>query len=194
MTHLVVLALVLTVAVSGCRKRVQNPTPLPNGGRGAQVGNPGDGGPIDLGDSAKDKTSTTDLNNGSPSNPAGSHEGWPQDREVLKAYTVYFDFDRSAIPSGEASKVTSVADYLKTNGRNAVLVEGHCDERGTEGYNVALGERRALAIREELIRAGVDPKRVDTVTFGKDRPAVNGHDEASWSKNRRGEFILLSPP
>jgi peptidoglycan-associated lipoprotein len=75
-----------------------------------------------------------------------------------------------------------------------VEVDGHCDERGTEEYNRALGERRALALREELISLGVDPNRIDTVSYGKDRPAETGHDEAAWRKNRRGEFLLETPP
>ena len=70
----------------------------------------------------------------------------------------------------------------------------HSDERGTEEYNRSLAERRALALREELIRFGIDPTRVDTITYGEDRPAAIGHSEQSWGKNRRGEFVLLTPP
>jgi peptidoglycan-associated lipoprotein len=73
------------------------------------------------------------------------------------------------------------------------LIEGHCDERGTEGYNQALGERRALAIRELLVKTGVDAQHVFTKSLGKDLPALTGHDEAAWSKNRRGEFVLVLP-
>ena len=80
------------------------------------------------------------------------------------------------------------------NTADAVRVEGNCDERGTEEYNRALGERRALALREELVRLGVDPSRVDTVSYGEDKPVDPGHDESAWRKNRRGDFILLSPP
>ena len=72
-------------------------------------------------------------------------------------------------------------------------VEGHCDERGTEEYNRSLGERRALALRELLVAAGVSADRVHTLSFGKDKPVETGHNEAAWSKNRRGEFILVLP-
>jgi peptidoglycan-associated lipoprotein len=90
--------------------------------------------------------------------------------------------------------VTAVADHLKANATAAVEVDGHCDERGTEEYNRALGERRALAVREELILMGVDGQRVVTKSFGEDRPIDPGHDESAWKKNRRAEFILLTPP
>ncbi|MFM8357398.1 MAG: OmpA family protein, partial [Verrucomicrobiota bacterium] len=74
-----------------------------------------------------------------------------------------------------------------------MLLEGHCDERGTDGYNLALGERRALSVREELLNLGVESDRLQTITFGESRPADPGHDESAWSKNRRAEFILLNP-
>ena len=76
----------------------------------------------------------------------------------------------------------------------AVLVEGNCDERGTEEYNRSLGERRALAGREYLIKLGIDADRVDTITYGEDRPADPGHNEAAWAKNRRDDFVVLTAP
>ena len=114
---------------------------------------------------------------------------------MFKANTVSFAYDSSAIRSGEKAKIAAVADHLKGNSADAVRVEGNCDERGTEEYNRSLGERRALAVREELIRLGIDPGRVETKSWGEDNPANDhGHDEAAWQKNRRGDFILLSPP
>jgi len=122
------------------------------------------------------------------------HVGWKEDADTFKGSTVHFDFDSSSIKKGEKSKVSSVADFLKSNASAAVRAEGHCDERGTEEYNRSLGERRALALREELIRDGVTPERVDTISYGEDRPIDPGHNEAAWKQNRRGEFILLTPP
>ena len=119
---------------------------------------------------------------------------WIRDTETLKSDTVYFDFDSSVLKTAEKPKVSAVADYLKANSAAAVKVEGNCDERGTEEYNRSLGERRALAVREELIRLGVDPTRVDTISYGKDKPAVPGHDEAAWKQNRRDDFVVLTPP
>jgi peptidoglycan-associated lipoprotein len=113
---------------------------------------------------------------------------------MFKSDTVHFAFDSSVIRPEENSKVANVANYLKANSANAVKVEGHCDERGTEEYNRALGERRALALREMLVGLGIEPDRVDTLSYGKDRPEDPGHDESAWRVNRRGVFVLLSPP
>ncbi len=193
LTHLVVLAIVLTIVGTGCRKKPQNVTPLP-GARTALPTNPGSGDPLADGSATGDKKpGSTEIPGSNPFGTPG-HDGWLQNAEALKSYTVYFDFDRSAVKSTEASKVKSVAEYLQNNKAQAVRVDGHCDERGTEEYNRALGERRALAIRDELIKLGIDASRVDTMTFGKDKPADPGHDEAAHKKNRRGEFIVLSPP
>ena len=117
-----------------------------------------------------------------------------QDRETLKTDMVHFDYDSAAIRANERSHVDAVVGFMKSAPANvALLVEGHCDERGTEEYNRSLGERRALSIRELLIKSGVDGAHVFTRSFGKDQPAIAGHDETSWSKNRRGEFILVLP-
>jgi peptidoglycan-associated lipoprotein len=117
-----------------------------------------------------------------------------RDAEIFKADTAYFNFDSSAVKSSDAPKIAAVADHLKANPSQALEVQGHCDERGTEEYNRSLGERRALALRENLVNLGVKADHIITISYGKDRPAEPGHDEAAWSKNRRGEFILLSPP
>ncbi len=116
-----------------------------------------------------------------------------QDRAALAAQTVHFDFDSSVVKANEKSRVDAVAAALKNDSAAKLLIEGHCDERGTEEYNRSLGERRALALRESLTALGVDPMRVKTVSFGEDKPVDPGHDESAYKKNRRGEFILLHP-
>jgi peptidoglycan-associated lipoprotein len=184
--NLLVIALALSFAAAGCRHRPQGVTPLPNAARSG-VSDIGEGTPISPGEGMGAEAT------GIAANPAGSHEGWAEDAQTLQADTVYFDYDSSVVKTSEKSKVAAVADYLKANSASAVKVEGHCDERGTEEYNRALGERRALALREELVSLGVDATRVDTISYGKDRPAVEGHNEAAWSKNRRGAFIVLTP-
>lgn len=198
--NLLVIGLVLTVAASGCRKKPVNTTLLP-GSRPGSVADAGAGGAIKP--AAPMSTDTGVIGGpggpGGPgdahaSNPAGSHDGWIPDAGALKAETVLFDFDSSVIKASEKPKVTAVADYLKANSPKAVRVEGNCDERGTEEYNRSLGERRALAVREELIRLGIDMGRVDTISYGKDKPAVQGHDESAWKQNRRDDFIVLTPP
>jgi peptidoglycan-associated lipoprotein len=195
LTHLLVLALALTVAGSGCKKGPQKTTPLPSGYAGKVPNEPGSGDPL----GSSGKTDGTGVESGKlPGDPTAQgkpgHDGWAEDAATLKADTVYFAFDSSVLRSSDASNVRSVADYLKSNSAKAVRVEGHCDERGTEEYNRSLGERRALAIREELIKLGISGDRVDTISYGKDRPADPGHSDSAHDKNRRGEFILLSPP
>jgi peptidoglycan-associated lipoprotein len=120
-------------------------------------------------------------------------EGMIPDTNYFKAQTVYFDFDSSLIKASERPKINAVGDELKAKPETRLMIDGHCDERGTEEYNRALGERRALAIREALIKYGISPARMSTRSWGEDRPAALGHNEEAWSKNRRGEFILLLP-
>ena len=196
-TNLLVIGLVLCVAASGCRKKPVNVTQLP-GSKTGQVGEPGAGS--GMGETPPVTTETgpgatgtgVTGTEGIPQGPG--HPGWPENAEILRTDTVYFDYDSSVLKAVEKPKVAAVADYLKATSANAVRVEGNCDERGTEEYNRALGERRALAVREELVRLGVDPMRVDTISYGKDRPADTGHDESAWRKNRRDDFIVLTPP
>ena len=120
-------------------------------------------------------------------------ENMLMDREAFAAQTVYFGFDRSEIEPGDTDKVNAVAEALSSNPQNKVLIEGHCDERGTEEYNRALGERRALSIRDILVERGVSADRIRTMTLGEDRPADPSLTESAYRLNRRGEFVLLTP-
>ena len=115
------------------------------------------------------------------------------DREAFAAQTVYFGFDRSEIEPGDTDNVNAVAEALSSSPQNKVLIEGHCDERGTEEYNRALGERRALSIRDILVERGVSADRIRTMTLGEDRPADPSLTESAYRLNRRGEFVLLTP-
>jgi len=186
------LGIILALAGAGCRKTPTPLTVLP----GSRTGQPTDTGYSNAFASTNSNPADTgrDIPVGIASNPPGSHEGWKEDASALKADTVHFDYDSSAVKKSEKSKVTAVADYLKNNATAAVRIEGHCDERGTDEYNRALGERRALALREELARQGVAPTRVDTISYGKDRPVDTGRSDAAHAKNRRGEFIVLTTP
>jgi len=105
---------------------------------------------------------------------------------------VYFDYDSSSVQASQIRGIEAVAAELNRSTTTGVIVEGHCDERGSREYNVSLGERRAQAIRAHLIGAGVDPSRVQTKSLGEEKPVAFGHDEASWSQNRRGEFVFLN--
>ena len=115
------------------------------------------------------------------------------DREKLAAYTVHFKFDSAVVEDREQANVGSVAGVLKADSNAELLIEGNCDERGTGEYNRALGERRALALREALAKIGVDAARIRTISYGKDQPVDPGHNEAAWAKNRRGQFDWCTP-
>jgi peptidoglycan-associated lipoprotein len=188
------IALVATVAATGCKKGPTKITGLP-GQRPGQVG--GDPrGPETVPSmppvTTEDPNSIKAIDNHFATTDFDLSK-YDQDRAALAAYTVHFAFDSSVVKSSDESNVSAVAAALTGDASAKLLIEGHCDERGTEEYNRALGERRALALREALAKANVDPARVRTISFGKDKPAVEGHDEAAYGKNRRGEFILLHP-
>ena len=104
---------------------------------------------------------------------------------------VYFGFDASNLQPSEMSKIEAVATHLKQTGR-VVIVEGNCDERGSNEYNLSLGEIRAIAIRDYLVTLGVNVQSIQTKSYGEEKPAVVGSNEAAWSKNRRGEFAVYA--
>lgn len=102
---------------------------------------------------------------------------------------VYFQYDQNSIVAAEEAKVTEVAQYLLDHPEAGVVIEGYCDERGTDEYNRALGERRAQAALFILLDYGIDQSRIKTNSYGEERPANPGHDESAWSANRRDEFV-----
>jgi peptidoglycan-associated lipoprotein len=104
--------------------------------------------------------------------------------------SVLFAFDSCQVSSGERAKIETVAQHLKQNPAVAVIIEGHCDERGSREYNLALGERRALAIRTYLAGVGIEADRIQTKSMGEESPAALEHSESAWRLNRRGELIL----
>lgn len=120
-------------------------------------------------------------------------EGMVKDPAALAAYSIHFAYDSSAIRKSERSNLQAVANALAGDPSTKLLIEGNCDERGTEEYNRSLGQRRADAAREALAKLGVSPDRIRTLSNGKDQPKATGHDQASWQENRRDDFILLHP-
>ncbi len=112
-------------------------------------------------------------------------------RADLKVENILFDYDSAQINESERAKVESAASILKSNSGVDVIIEGHCDERGSAEYNMALGERRALAVRAALINLGIDGNRIQTRSYGEERPVATGHDESAWRLNRRGEFVFF---
>jgi peptidoglycan-associated lipoprotein len=103
---------------------------------------------------------------------------------------IFFDFDKSTMRDDAKPNLNEDLQWLNANPTEQITIEGHCDERGTAEYNLGLGERRATAIRDYLVAAGIDAKRIKTVSFGKERPFVLGHDEAAWTWNRRAHFVV----
>jgi peptidoglycan-associated lipoprotein len=103
--------------------------------------------------------------------------------------TIYFDFDKYDIRPDDAKALDGDAAWLKTNADNLVLIEGHCDERGTNEYNLALGEKRAKAAMNYLVAQGVQASRITIISYGKERPVCTEKTEACWAKNRRDNFL-----
>jgi len=101
---------------------------------------------------------------------------------------IYFDYDSSDILSSETAALEAKAQWLKANPNSKTTIEGHCDERGTSEYNLALGDRRAARTKSFLEKLGISGTRMETVSYGEEKPAVNGHNEDAWSKNRRAHF------
>ncbi len=145
--------------------------------------------PMDETNTNNDNGAVTDnsVNNGYTGDGIGSEHQGRDGGELAPGVpdTIRFAVDSSAI-EGEAQTILSKhAGFIKQSG-TTVLVEGHCDERGTREYNLALGERRANAIKQYLVSQGVDGSKVDTISYGKERPVAEGSDESSWARNRRG--------
>jgi peptidoglycan-associated lipoprotein len=191
MIYPLAFALAVTLASTGCHNRQVKVTPIP-GSHPGQVGGENGGGTLPSGNPLPPDNGVNGNGN-IPVASSDSFDGMNEDRAALAAYTVHFAFDSATIKSSEQLNLESVAAALKLDASTKLLIEGNCDERGTEEYNRSLGERRALAAREALQKLGIDPMRVRTISYGKDKPADTGHDEAAWGKNRRDEFVLLHP-
>lgn len=110
--------------------------------------------------------------------------------EKGQLFTVYFDFDNYSIRDNDAENLAKNARWLGLNQSVKVIVEGHADERGDEEYNLALGDKRAQSVKRYLNDLGISPSRLDIVSYGEEKPVVDGHDEDAWSKNRRAEFVI----
>jgi len=185
------LALAVAMASTGCKHKPVAVTPIPQNQAMVNDQNPYpqtiqqeppinnlppvNGGPAPI--------ATTDWN------PAD----FVMDRDTLAADTIHFAFDSAVVRDSEQANLQAVASAMQADPNLRLLIEGNCDERGTEEYNRSLGERRALAAREALAKLGIDPMRVHEISYGKDKPADPGHDEEAWTKNRRDDFVLLHP-
>lgn len=204
LVSLLLVGAALSFGFTGCRKGVDKMTNIP----GQRTPAPGDiradpigaGNAIDPGNTGAG-AGTPGVTGFDPTkNPSGiaasgrNFDEMSQNREVFQNDIVYFEFDQSVIKSSETSKLDDIARRMKSEFQGKFLrIEGYCDERGTEEYNRALGDRRALSAREYLAKLGINPEDIQTISFGKDKPADPGQNAAAWAKNRRCEFVLLTP-
>lgn len=185
-----VLALAALLAASGCRE----PQPDPHGRPSAPLGQAdgdGDAGAVDeTGAAPADEAERRDADQWREAEAGADGR---RDEDVLgdRLDPIYFDFDRSAIRPDQQAVMEANARWLRDHPDVRVLVEGHCDERGTREYNLALGDRRANSARQFLISLGIDPSRIDTISYGEERPADPGHNETAWARNRRAEFLVI---
>lgn len=140
--------------------------------------------------SASDHAPITSMDSVDGNAMGGPVPGSQQDLVVNVGDRVFFDYDKYDLKGEARTTVERQAQWLKTYPNLRITVEGHCDERGTREYNLALGEKRAMSVRNYLIGMGVESSRITTVSYGKERPAVLGADDASWAQNRRGVTVV----
>jgi peptidoglycan-associated lipoprotein len=187
--QLLVLAIVLTIAVGACGKKtppVLAPLPPPPAAAAPPVNRPAPAQPAQrvddalpvpqqpISEDAIANRSLDDLNRESPLKPA------------------FFPLDASDLDDTGRAVVNANAETLKKYPAWMITIEGHCDERGTAEYNLALGERRAVGVKTYLVSLGIAPDRIRTVSYGKEFPFDPGHSEDAWSKNRRAHFVITS--
>ncbi|PHR30683.1 MAG: peptidoglycan-associated lipoprotein [Desulfotalea sp.] len=119
--------------------------------------------------------------------PRGTSEG----RTSEGMLPIYYNFDSSDVAGDQVARVEVNAEFSKTNPELAIRIEGNCDARGTNEYNMALGERRALSAKKYLVNLGVEEAKLTTVSYGEERMLLHGHDELSWAQNRRADFVVV---
>ncbi len=174
------------LALAGCQKKPVRPNPSetmlgPNTG-GPNIGNMGGGTPMPVNLGTVDGLTPRDQ----------SWDAAGMNRSALQAQTIYFEFDKSDIKAAEREKLKATKDYLDKNPTHRVLLEGRCDWRGTAEYNLALGDRRALAAKKYLQTLGVKPERIEVLSKGSLEAAKNA-DNATMEKDRRVEIVVLDP-
>ena len=125
-------------------------------------------------------------------NAAASTKELRKDLAAIAGDRVFFDFDSASLSTDAQKQLREMADYIKGHFEKvkSITVEGHCDERGTREYNLALGDRRAVSVKKYLVGLGIDPNMINTISYGKERPADARHNDAAWAKNRRAVVVL----
>jgi peptidoglycan-associated lipoprotein len=192
---LMTLAVAMVIATPACRSRKKPVTPVTTVTDNTAIPDVAPPPPLDT---AQTVTTEPDFVDETP-----REEVFPADIEELNRYVqrqgyirdAFYNYDEATLDDAAQSALTSSANWLK--GREGasyhLLVEGHCDERGTEQYNLALGDRRANSARDYLMTLGVDGSRIRTVSYGEERPFEEGHDDAAMAQNRRAHLVLVRP-
>ena len=146
-------------------------------------------------DSAADIGQGSDIENQGSGSVGDINEGKFEDMYTrctdVEFAPVYFGFDSNVIPQGEFAKADAVVSHLNSKSDRVVVIEGNCDERGSNEYNMTLGDERSITVRNYLVQSGISADRIQTRSYGEEKPAVEGSDESAWSKNRRGEFVIF---
>ena len=127
-----------------------------------------------------------------PAEPMGPPPGSREEFDLEVGDRVFFDLDKAVLTASAQRTLERQAAWLSQYPSATIMIEGHCDERGTREYNLALGDRRATSAKNYLVQLGVDPNRIETISYGKERPDAVGHSEAAWSQNRRGVTLVTS--
>lgn len=176
-----VLLIAVAFLLAACAGSTDGPQ---DSSSGAEQTDTDDGRPDDV-----DNTGVTEEDLGGDDNPFGN-----ADQSSLAAYAgndrVYFDYDSSDLNSASRRMLDKQIEWLKHHRGVRLVVEGHCDERGTREYNLALGERRAVSVRNYLTARGIPASRLRTISYGKERPAEVGNGESVWGQNRRGVLVV----
>ncbi|HSE92905.1 MAG TPA: peptidoglycan-associated lipoprotein Pal [Methylomirabilota bacterium] len=191
---MMVSLLVLAVIAAGCAKKPATmqaaSAPAPTGAAGRAVEAPA-GGPASSTGAQMQPGDAKPAPSGVTAPPVGGARPAPKEfTAVPDLRDVYFDFDKYDIRPADAKTLDSSGAWLKTNGAMLLLIEGHCDERGTNDYNLALGERRAKAAMNYLVSQGVQASRITIISYGEERPVCSEKNEACWAKNRRAHFLV----
>ena len=184
MTKLLAIPVILALALVGCAKQPSTTTgasaPSPGGAVGMTVSSGGmdPAGSVAGGGSGR-------MGGSGSTRPA--LEGF---RPAADLADVHFDFDKAEVREADIAKLDANAGWLKSNADHLVVIEGHCDERGTTEYNTALGDRRAKATKNYLVSRGVPASRIAVISYGEERPACSQHADECWAQNRRAHFLV----
>ena len=195
---LVATLVVGTALFAGCAKRpattaVSAPAPTGTAATGGATGGATQqaAAPSTGGGGGSDSSAMTPAAPAAPQTPtAGARPSPKEFTAVPELKPIYFDFDKYDIRPGDAKILDANAQWLKSNADQLVLIEGHCDERGTNEYNLALGERRAKSTMNYLVSQGVQASRITIISYGEERPVCTQKNEECWSKNRRAQFLV----